>query len=262
MRASAAFLLRRWSAVVLVASLLPLTQSCKEDDPQPTVNTVHLAFQHNGPGNTTPFRLNTTYATPTGQPYKLDLLIYYVSNIKLIRADNSAWAEPLSYHLIRVAGAPASNPMIKLISVPQGTFTAIEFGLGVDSVANHYGDQLGDLSPNIAPFWNWTTGYKFWSMEGDYLPVGDTVRSLIYHIGRDPQYRTVRLPLPAATPASVTGASSPEIHLDVDINQFFRNLDLTDPAQRVEMGGTSISARIADNMATLFRVEYVHNETQ
>ena len=271
MRAFSTFVLRRWPALLLSAALLPLTLSCKEEkeDPKPvvpvvpppataTVNSVSLEFQHNGPGNPAPLRLNTRYATPTGQPYQVRELIYYVSNIRLLRADGSAWAEPHSYHLVNVAGA--NNPAITLDSVPVGTFTKLEFSLGVDSVANHHGDQMGALSPNAGMQWNWNTGYIFWKLEGDYLPVGDTARTLTYHIGRDPQYRTILLPLPKD--ATVTDSIAPAARVLVDLNRFFTGLDLTDPAQRMEMGGGAVASRIADNMATLFRVDQVRNDKQ
>lgn len=272
MRASATFLLHRWPAVILAAALLPLALGCTKDNPKPvtpvvppvvpppaaTINNVHLEFQHNGPGNTTPLRLNTPYATATGQPYQLDVLLYYVSNIKLIRADGSRWAEHYSYHLVRVAGAPADNPVMVLDSVPLGTFTAIEFSLGVDSAANHRLDNTGDLSPNLGLQWNWYSGYIFWKMEGDYLPAGAAAAGLTYHVGRDPQYRTVRLALPTA--ATVTDSIAPQMHLFVDVNGFFQNLDLADPTQRDVQSGNGTATRVADNMATLFRVEHVHNE--
>lgn len=49
---------------------------------------------------------------------------------------------------MRVAGAPAANPTIALDSVPLGTFSAIEFGISVDSGANHHSDRKW-----IAGFW-------------------------------------------------------------------------------------------------------------
>ncbi len=249
--------------LALAATTLLLLAGCgddKKEDPKPTFNTVELEFQHNAPGNTTPLRLNTAYQTATGQGYRLALLTYYVSNVKLIRADGTAWVEPRSYHLIKVAGAPADNPIVVLDSIPFGSFASIEFGIGVDTTANHTGDRRGALSPDEGMLWNWTTGYKFWVIEGDFLPVGAAPAIMTHHIGFDPQYRTVRLALPQA--ATVAANIAPEVRLYADINRFFTGIDLTDNAQRIVTTSSPFLGRLADNQAALFSVERVNNDPE
>ncbi len=260
---TAPYAFRHWLGPAALTVLLGLLVSCKKreapDDPQPAAtNTLTLEFQHNAPGDTLPLRLLTPYRTATGQGYQLTKLVYYVSNVKLVRVDGSAWAETASYHLLRVAGAPADNPVIALTAVPAGTYTAVEFSIGVDSVANHHGDQLGALSPNEGMIWNWSTGYKFWVMEGSFLPAGNTAQGFLYHIGADPLYRTVRLPLP--TPATVTGSIAPEAHVYVNITSFFTGVDLADPRQQNTETDPALLPRLADNLTTMFRVAHVHND--
>ena len=252
----------RWFRRLLLVALLPTALlSCKKnkkDDPKPVdiTNAVRLEFQHQAPDGS-PLRLNTTHQTTTGEPYKLSLLTYYVSNIKLIRADGTAWAAPNSYYLVRVPGLPAANPVLTIPAVPAGNFTAIEFGLGVDSVANHHGDQTGALSPNNGMQWNWSTGYKFWVMEGTHVPTTGPAQDLTYHIGFDAQYRTIRLALPQAL--TVTAAIAPQATVEVSLRPFFTGIDFADPAHRTVMGNSPTAARIANNLATMFRVTAVSN---
>ncbi len=249
----------RWAQRLLLAALLPpALLSCKKSDPKPVevTNAVRLELEHQAPDGS-PLRLNTTYQTATGEAYKVNLLTYYASNIKLIRADGTAWAAPNSYYLVRVLGAPAANPILTIPAVPAGSFTAVEFGLGVDSMANHYGDQTGALSPNNGMQWHWSTGYKFWVMEGAHAPTTDPAQDLTYHIGFDAQYRTIRLALPQ--PLTVTAAIAPQATVEVSLRPFFTGVNFADPAQRTVMGNSPTAARIADNLATMFRVTAVSN---
>ena len=253
---------RRLRSVVflLSAGLLVTLAGCKKDDPQPrTTNALKLEFQHNAPGDTLPLRLNTAYTTAAGQLYRITRLWYYVSNVRLLRADGTAWTEPNSYHLLKVAGAPANNPTITLAAVPLGEFTGVEFSIGIDSARNHHGDQTGVLSPSEGMIWTWATGYKFWVQEGDQMADAHTLGDpFLYHIGTDALYRTVRLNFPEA--AKVTSAVAPEAHLYVDVNRTFDTLDLTDPAQRDVMAGNPLAPAFADRLTTLFRVAHVHND--
>ncbi|MBC7449675.1 MAG: hypothetical protein H7330_16615 [Hymenobacteraceae bacterium] len=258
--------IRRGGRASLGIGLLAVVLGCErhqqaDGDPAPTAtNTLTLEFQHNAPGDTLPLRLNTPYQTAAGQTYRLDKFVYYVSNIKLRRADGTAWAEPHSYHLLRVAGIPADNPTVAVAAVPVGAYTAIEFSIGVDSAANHHGDQQGALSPNEGMIWNWNTGYRFWVLEGDFLPAGDTARTILHHIGADRLYRTVRLPFPTAP--TVTTTTAPTAHVYVDVTRFFTSVNLADPQQRNSMTTTdaTLLPRLADNVTTMFRVAHVHSD--
>ncbi len=284
MRFLPAFLTSR-APLLLLAALLPLT-SCedkKKVDPQPvpnpnpnpnpnpvparTHNQLTIELEHNAPDGAAPFRFNTVYQFATGYTYKLDLLKYYVSNVKLLKADGTTWAEPVSYHLVSVDGAPADNPTIVLDSVPVGNYTQISFGIGVDATSNHTGDQPGDLSPNNGMTWNWLSGYKFWVMEGEVQPTGGTAQDLIFHIGFDPNYRTQTLTLPSA--ATVTDSIAPELHVKTTIDKVFGDpavaasvVNLTDPAQRTVMGNSTAANVIATNISRMFTVAHVHNDKQ
>jgi hypothetical protein len=267
MRSLSALIASRLQVLLLVA-ILPLA-ACKDDDkpddPKPTANSLTLELQHNGPDDATPLRLNTTYRTATGFDYRLTKLDYYVSNVKLTRTDGTIWTEPASYHLVRVAGAPADNPTIELTNVPFGDYTSITFGVGIDATANHTGDQAGDLSPNNGMIWNWLTGYKFWVMEGDILPATGTSQNMQLHIGSDNNYQTQTLTFP--TTATVRVDIAPEAHVFVNTNRVFGDpaqpatvLDLNSASARTIMSASPEATLVANNLRTLFSVEHVHND--
>jgi hypothetical protein len=252
---------RLWARQIVVAGLLSLTvlgcKRDKKDDPSPD-NTVALEFQHNAPDGTTLFRRNTTYTTASGQPYKIDQLIYYVSNVKFVRADGSKWAETESYHLVKGAGASTTSPELTIKGLPEGTFTAMEFSIGVDAARNTRGDQSGALSPNEGMIWDWNTGYRFWILEGVYEPVGSIAKNLVFHIGDNPSYRTLQLPFP--TPLKTGAGKTPKVHFYVDVNGLFKGVDLQDRAQREIMSGNPFAQTVANNFPAMFRVAHIHND--
>lgn len=245
---------------------LLLTACGEKDDPkpqpqpQPTSNRLTLELEHHGAdGNVLAF--NKAYQNALGQPYVIQTLVYYVSNVKLTRADGTVWTEPNSYHLVRVQGAPNDNPQISLAGVPYGNYTKLTMSFGVDHAANTSTDKTGDLDPGNGMAWDWTTGYRFMVLEGEYRPVGQVVQDLTYHLGTDAAYRTMELAFP--TTATVTASVAPEAHLLIDVNAIFggpNQMDFTQPEQLSVMHNPAQLVRAADNVQTIFRVEHVHND--
>jgi hypothetical protein len=258
--------LRRLTLFLVPVAFVTLA-ACDDDDhhhPAATEQPISLEFEHVA-ANDSALVYGKTYRNAAGQPYVIDSLKYYVSNVKLTRADGSIWTAPVAYYLIRATSAPADNQTIDVPAVPLGTYKSITFSVGIDSVANHTGDQPGVLSPRYSMLWNWNTGYRFLLLEGAYKPVGDTVRALEYHLGGDANFRTmtVTLPLPTATPATVTSNIAPEVHLAVKVNELFggpNQMDFSDPDQRSVMMMPAQVARAAANVAEMFEVEHVHND--
>jgi hypothetical protein len=243
---------------------LLLTACGEKDDPkpqpQPTANTLTLELEHHGSDGQV-LAFNKTYHNALGQPYVLNTLLYYVSNVKLTRADGTVWTEPNSYHLVRVQGAPNANPAIALANVPFGNYTKLTMSFGVDAAANTSTDKVGDLDPGNGMAWDWTTGYRFMVMEGEYRPAGYPVKDLTYHIGTNAAYRTMELALPE--PATVMATVAPQAHVLVDINTVFggpNQMDFSQPEQLTVMHNPAQLVRVADNVRTIFAVEHVHND--
>lgn len=106
---------------------------------------------------------------------------YYISNIKLIGANGTVYAEPESYHLIQhVEG----NERFTISDLAPGTYTAMEFMIGVDSIRNVSGAQTGALDVANQMFWDWDTGYIFYKLEGEFNTVSKPFRDMYaIHIG-------------------------------------------------------------------------------
>lgn len=261
---------RFYSPALLVTALFLLgTLSCckKDDDPQPTTNDLTLHFEHEAP-NGDHFALNTTYTNAAGNPYQISTLKYFVSNVKLTKADGTVWSEPDSYHLLSIVSGTGVTPDIDLTKVPVGDYTKVSYGIGVDSVANSrldHAQQLGDLVQTSDMFWTWATGFKFLKVEGRQM-TADAVKPVILVHTAQGCYRTVTLDLPEA--ATVRGNIRPEIHMAVAVDRLFG--DAAQPPSVIDFGGVDYTSghsgnnaaarKVSDNAAEMFEVEHVHND--
>ena len=135
-----------------------------------------------------PLVLNESrYPNPGGEGrFKVRDFQFFLSNIQLVSAAG-AYVESDSYHLVRFDGDQPTFDIV-LHDVPPRHYERIEFGIGVDAVANRSLKQRGDLDPNSRMAWNWEVGYKFVLFEGALLR-GNASDPLVYHVGFEENYR-------------------------------------------------------------------------
>ncbi|MEZ5016602.1 MAG: MbnP family protein [Flavipsychrobacter sp.] len=162
--------LKRISFLAL-ALVFATVYSCRKDDnPTPQdlgKGSMKLQFEYVWAANEAPFQLEKEYVHPkTGDTMTFTTLKFYVSNIKLQRADGSWWAQPDSYHLICNSCTDAADKYIMVIDIPNGNYVAMEYTMGVDSLMNVSGAHTGALSFSNGMFWDWNTGYIMMKAEG------------------------------------------------------------------------------------------------
>lgn len=178
---------------ILGLAILFVISSCSKEDPKVTVNfnfkvgSESLNFNDN-------FNLGSTNALAN-----VDIAQFYISNISLIRTDGSE--ESLSDSYI----VSTDDSSIDFGSIEAGSYSSIEFSVGVDSSKNHIDPATYDLSNDLSPqtpsmSWNWNSGYKFLRIDGQVDTDGDDLISesdslFLLHIGLDDYLKTVSLPL-------------------------------------------------------------------
>ena len=129
------------------------------------------------------------YQNPGGQGrFKIRDFQFYLSNIRLT-GESGEHIETDSYHLVRF-DLNEGNYTIVLNKIPRRNYRSIQFGIGVDDLANNSIVPSGDLDANSRMAWSWDVGYKFVLFEGG-LELDDTLYPLVYHVGFDENYKVV-----------------------------------------------------------------------
>ncbi|MGO3307047.1 MAG: MbnP family protein, partial [Sphingobacterium sp.] len=66
-----------------------------------------------------------------GEQFSIRILMYYISNIKLYKADGSSFTVPQDDSYFMVDGSDKTTRFTK-VKVPEGDYTKVEFMIGVD----------------------------------------------------------------------------------------------------------------------------------
>ncbi|MBB6611074.1 hypothetical protein H7F15_08510 [Pontibacter sp. Tf4] len=232
------------TTIAIVCTLL--FTACSSDDEEPIVANVEVVVENTVAGH--PLKLtDTTYTSPTGDIYAVHELAYFMSNIKLLNASGEAvYIEPDSYHLIE---EQTGKRTFTLKNVKADTYTKLQFGVGVDAARNHSTDQYGDLDPSSSMVWDWDTGYKFFSLVGNYT-ANTKAGGLVFHIGGDANYKTVTVDL--QQPLVIKATEGNRITIVTDLNAIFQDPHPIDFDEiNTAMTGPD-AAKIAENYSTGF----------
>jgi len=250
----------------LLALLCPIIflSSCKKSDDEITADTKStFTMEFENQVNGSPLVLNTnTYKNAKGEDFKINIFKYYVSNIKLSKADGTVFLIPESYFLIDAS--KSESTIITLKDVPTGDYTKIEYTIGVDYARNFAGAQTGALDPMNGMFWTWNSGYIFVKFEGTSPQSTATSNALTFHIGGvlDPNntIRTFSTDINVANPLRIRTDKKPDMHFIVNAGALFTGkTDISFAKLNFTMGGEN-SVIVADNYANgLFRLDHIHN---
>jgi hypothetical protein len=175
--------------------LIALTfNSCKKEKGD-TVVVVEFKSKINGEN----LVLNSgEYINISGYKIKFQALRFYLSNLKLIRDDNSELllkdVEYIDFANNHTTNSEKGEQII-IKTEESGKFKSLKFAVGVDPLLNN-GDpsvypQSHPLSSYNGEHWGWNTGYIFFKTEGRYDTLGTDVSLapiFLFHIGTNPLY--------------------------------------------------------------------------
>ncbi len=201
----------------------------------------------------------TQYTNAHGDTFSVSTYKYYISNISLYTEDSVEYKEPESYYLVDEEKKDSKFFSIK--NLPPGKYVRIKFLIGVDSLRNVSGAQKGALDQLNAMFWDWNTGYIMAKLEGKSPQV--KIGSFGYHIGGfkggENVLQWVVLDLPVA--ADVKAGKKPEIHLESDVQEWFKSPDTVDISKVYSIATAGLKAvGMASNYADMFSVDHVENK--
>ena len=194
--------------------------ACKEKTTEapakvtPPIANVDLLFSNEVDGQALEFG-QLKYTNAAGNLYQVDLLKYYVTNVKLVKAD-STFINLENYDLINAADP--STCVVNGLNIPNGTYTKIIFNIGLPVDRNHTGAQDGDLEPAKGMIWDWNTGYVFFKHEGKYKNSSNQTKSLVFHFATDRALTIVEMPL--SSPLVVNGVDK-KVFLKFNLNKLY-----------------------------------------
>ena len=214
------------------------------------------------------------YATAAGEQVQVNLLQYYISNIKLRGSNGTMFVVPAdsSYFLIRETQPESLRLTLK--NVPAGSYNGIAFMIGVDSARSRMGLaqrrgvlDVADEQTGQGMYWTWNSGYIFYRIEG-YCPQSTmelkSKRSFLYHVGgyggtdsarSVNNLRVVSLALPAAL--VVKRGVQPKIHVQHDVKKVWGGPNVISIAENPMAHFNTWSANVANNYATGFTITHV-----
>ncbi|MFZ9813808.1 MAG: MbnP family protein [Candidatus Kapaibacteriota bacterium] len=250
-----------------ILSLVSLFVLCSCTDQSVSVNqtgTANISIQH--VFSDKPFVLGKQYTLPTGEQINASMLRYYMSNIILEKSDGSRYAIPQDASYFLVDEKIPTSKMLKLSSIPTGTYTKLYLTIGVDSLRCTMGleKRTGVLDIGAAAqdmYWSWNSGYIHFKMEGTFTAPSGITGDMRFHVGGFGGYssptinavRNISLDL-SNTPLIINENGSKTLHLNADLQKVFTGKQSFSVAENSSVMFSNFSTTIADNYATMFSV--------
>lgn len=262
---------------ILIVVIIAFT-SCKKDNDKPAEGIkapLSLEFDNIAGGQNLFINGNTSYTNASGEQFKVSVLQYFISNIKLKKADGSEYIVPQDSSYFLIKEGTADDRYAKL-NVPEGDYVSVSFILGVDSLRStmDISKRTGVLDPGNGShdgmYWGWASGYIFFKMEGTSpaAPVDGTGQNKFrYHIGGFGGYdepsvnniRNITVDLNAGGIAKVRSPRGTNIHLMVDILKVFDGTTTFKIADYPMVMLNPFSSNIANNFSGMFRHDHTEN---
>ncbi|TAF75524.1 MAG: hypothetical protein EAZ53_05335 [Bacteroidetes bacterium] len=242
--------------IAILATVFVLCNCSKEVKPK----AVLTLFSENTGDGTTDLHIHGSekhkFVTLKGDTFTVDNFKYYISNVKLSN-ETSSYSIPDSYYLFGYEdGDNLRESGASITGIPDGEYTKISFSIGVDGAANASTAKKGDLDPNNNMAWNWDTGYKFVTLEGNFL--NGTVGGITYHIGKNENYKELSFDLPSKL--IIQDGATPKITLLANARMIFSGVsDLRLGATSVVMGGPNAIIAANNYAAGMMKVSKVVN---
>ncbi len=195
---------------------------------------------------------SANYTNLSGQSFTITNFKYYVGNFRLKRNDGTEYTSE-EYFLIKEDDDKSKQ--ITLDDVPVGTYSSIEFIVGVDSIHNCSGAQSGALDPANGMFWTWNTGYIFMKLEGKSPASNSPGHIFEFHIGgyKAPAncIRKVTLNLNDR----ISFKQNPDyLYINVDASEVMKTPTTIDLSKLSSVTDFRNATTIADNYADMFRL--------
>jgi hypothetical protein len=194
---------------------------------------------------------------------------YFLSNIRLIKADGTEQKIPNTYFLVDHA-KPASK-MLDLFDVPEGNYTGIRFTIGIDSIDHTIENKtLLELADNNGMYWPtpWFE-YIHLKLEGNVKPNDSLyVIHIAGHQGLNSNYKHVTIPFSNNGGGSydelkIVQGKKPTLHLYTNLMEIFLDQNNNPINITVTPSVTSTGPEatiLANGYSNMIIYSHLHNE--
>jgi hypothetical protein len=266
--------MKRFSFYILALIALSLVfTSCNKSttsDPQPEKKGNLVLKFDNVVGNSN-LVFNTNYTNAAGNTFNINMLRYFISNIKLTNSNGQVFVIPQDKSYFLVDESIATSQKITLTDIPEGDYSQVSFTIGVDSLRSTkpVEQRTGalDVSGQAAGmYWSWNSGYIVVKIEGTSPQSTATNNTIKYHIGGFGGYSSVAMNNIKTTTLSFgndkasvrENRNAPEAHILVDILKVFNGTtNFNFATQHTVMSGNN-SKLAADNYVSMFSYDHMH----
>lgn len=201
------------------ALMAVLIIGCDDDGPQPTTTTLTLNFDARfGAEEFIAFKY---YPYENGDSIYINTLHFYVSDIVLLNGNEETVIKDittLSFEDNLEVGSDVEQIIIE--DVPEGNYTGIRIGIGVDSVLNHTlpaDYEAGHPLANASEYWDWRETYIFGKFEGRHKDANGVETFYTYHPGTDPYFHTNTY----NTTINLAGGVAQDLNFSIDFGNLF-----------------------------------------
>lgn len=190
--------------------------------------------------------LNKNYISSKKDTLQINLLKFYISNIRIEYSDKSTYSQPKSYHLVDIEDLNSNR--IPLALNNKKTISKIKFNIGIDSLMSVSGALDGDLDASKGMYWAWQSGYINMKIEGKSSSCKTRKNQFNFHIGGylKPNYAIREIVLESKN-------SNSKIDISVDLNAIFSEINLSELNSVMIPGEKAM--KLADYSIQMFEIE-------
>ena len=181
---------------------------------------------------------------------------YYISNIRLVKEDNTEF--PLEDKVVLVKHGVATK--FDLGAIEPGSYKGVRFDIGIDPTTNHSdpaaysGDHPLAVGPDSTMYCGRLRSYFFVNIEGmvDYSFTPDSTLDgpMLFHLGTDQLLRSVEI---LRSTFEATAGKKVEFVIEADHAAFFDGVNLAFQINATPFDNPLLATKVMDNVATSFR---------
>lgn len=243
---------------ILLISFVSFFTACDSDDccePEPSSEVSEMTISINHVLGNSELSFDAEYVLPSDEIVTFRRLSYLLSNMYLVKSDDSKVMIGDTYAFINVG---TNQNSVKLSGVPKGDYKSIGLSIGLDSNINHGNPNVYSSDHPLAPInnslhWNWQGGYIFTAIEGKTMADNE---SFIFHLAGAPNRLDLELPF-----TFTKGDAALTANLKYDLSEVFVNPEL----YTISVEGASthsitdpITTKLLGNMVDVLSVVSIH----